>query len=412
MPPVYLDYNATAPLRPGVGAIMAQTAEAFPGNPSSPHAFGQAARTELERLRREFATLLGVSAAQVVWTSGGSEANNALLQTLLRLPPGPKPHHVIVSAIEHPSVLRTVEWLTQEWEAGTPAPRMEVSYLPVTPQGQVKVEALAQLLRPETRLVSVMAVNNETGIIQPLGAVREALNAHQQATGQPVWLHSDAVQALGRVEAPLLALNATGPHALTLAAHKLGGPKGIGALVLAENFSLARAPEPKASGIPALVLGGAQERGRRAGTESLPLVAGFVAAAKAAMQGQNALNAQLANYKQQLLQGMAHLPGFFVSGDSGTIKAAVPHTLNFGFAGVSAQSLLVALDLAGYALSTGSACSSGALTPSHVLLAMGMPKAQASCALRLSMGFGTTPQDIAGFLGALTQEVQRLAPKA
>jgi cysteine desulfurase len=380
-PPIYLDYNATAPLLPAAHEAMQRVLAEAPGNPSSPHGFGQAARDALETARASLAPRLGYSRREWLFTGGGTESNNAALRWLADLPP---PVHLITTPIEHPSVLRCAEWLETRGVA--------VSTLPVGTDGAVLAERLPELLRAETRLVSVMAANNETGVLQPLeriGAlVREARAA---GTAPRVLLHSDAVQAFGRVP---LALAEWGVDAATVAAHKLGGPLGIGALALREH-----------AGMPGFLLGGKQERGRRAGTESVFLAAGFAAAAEWVFARLPELAARLAGLRDRLEAHVRDLPGGFVNGAA---APRVPNTTSLGFAGLSAQSLVVALDLDGIAVSTGSACSSGSLEPSHVLKAMGLPEERILGALRISLGWGTTEAEVDRCAERLRAQVQRL----
>lgn len=379
---VYLDYNATAPLHPAARERMLAAWEAAPGNPSSPHRYGQAARDVLETARARLAELLGWTRREVVFTSGGTEGNNALLRWPAE---EPGPAHVITSPIEHPSVLRCAEWLA--------ARGVTVDYLPVDAHGVVRVEAVDALLRPETRLVSVMAVNNETGVIQPLAALAERVRAAERAQQRerPVVIHSDAVQAFGRI--PLDA-RAWGVDALTVAAHKLGGPRGIGAVSLREGLA-----------VPPLLLGGRQERDRRAGTESVALAEGFLGAAEWVQAESAALNGRIGALRDRLVAHLADTQGFFLNGAE---APRVPNTANLGFAGVSAQSLLVALDLRGVAVSTGSACSSGAIEPSHVLQAMGVPPKRLEASLRISLGYATTEAEVDRCAEVLLDEVKRL----
>lgn len=378
--PDYLDYNATAPLLPAARDAMQRALADYPGNPSSPHAFGQAARDALETARASLAARLGFSRREWLFTAGGTESNNAALRWLADLPP---PVRLVTTPIEHPSVLRCAEWLAGRG--------VGVDYLPVGPDGVVRTERLAGLLKPETRLVSVMAANNETGVMQPLEQIGAVIKQARTSGSAPrVLLHTDAVQAFGRVS---LSLADWGVDAATVAAHKLGGPKGIGGLALREH-----------SGIPGFLLGGKQERGRRAGTESVFLAAGFAAAAEWVF-GQAGLSARLAGLRDRLEARLHDIPGFFINGKE---APRVPNTTNCGFAGVAAQSLVVALDLEGIAVSTGSACSSGSLEPSHVLAAMGLPDERIRGALRISVGWATTEADVDRCAEVLHAQVLRL----
>ena len=377
-PPVYLDYNATAPILPAAKERMTAALEALPGNASSPHRFGQAARAALEADRARLAALLGFGRREVCFTSGGSEGNNLLLRW-----PGwsGEPAHVITSPIEHPSVLRSCEWLASRGVA--------VSYLPVNAQGVAEVEALPELLRPETRLVSLMAANNETGVVQPLE--RLATLVREFRPDGSIMVHSDAVQAFGRVP---LSLGEWGLDAVTLASHKIGGPKGIGAVALREGRT-----------VSPLILGGKQERGLRAGTESVFLVEGFLAAAEWVWERFEQEAARLTGLRERLARHLADCEGFFLNG-AGALR--LPNTLNLGFEGISAESLVVALDLAGVAISTGSACQSGAVEPSHVLRAMGLPEPRVRGAVRVSLGHDTTEAAVDRCAETMLREVARM----
>jgi cysteine desulfurase len=354
LPSVYLDHNATSPVRPEVIAAMAD-AMAAPGNASSVHAFGRAARNRLEAARATIAGAVGAVPANVVLTSGGTEANSLALLGL----PGPVPvGPVLVSAVEHPSVLEAVP---------------DAIRIPVDNDGLLRLDALEALLathRP--RLVSVMLANNETGVVQPVAEA--AALAH--AAG--ALLHADAVQALGKLP---LDLGALGADLLTLSAHKLGGPPGVGALVLARELELT-----------ARQRGGSQERRRRAGTENLPAIAGFARAIELIGPGlgptlRDALEARL----------LAGCPDVLILGRG---VPRLPNTTCILMPGVEASTQLMALDLDGIAASSGAACSSGKVGPSHVLQAMAVPEALARTALRVSLGWPTTAADIDRFATA------------
>jgi cysteine desulfurase len=376
--PIYFDYNATAPLLPAALERMQAAVRDYPGNPSSPHAFGQAARDALESARTGVASRLGCSRRELTFTSGGSEANNTVFRAVAE---GARPAHVITSPIEHPSILRCCDWLRAQGVA--------VSYLPVDDQGVVAVDAVEGMLRPETRLISLMAANNETGVIQPLQRLAEIVR--QAAGGRAILLHSDAVQAFGRMPLPIFSW---GYDAVTVAAHKLGGPKGIGALAL-------RRPEA----VPALILGGRQERDRRAGTESVALAQGFLAATEWVWEQGSALPERLARLRDRLVERLSTGSGFFLNGAG---APRLPNTASVGFEEVSAQSLLVAADLRGVAVSTGSACSSGAMEPSHVLRAMGLAPGRVAASLRISLGWASTEQEVERAADILLAEADRL----
>jgi cysteine desulfurase len=346
----YLDWNATAPVRPEVAAAIAGALQAL-GNPSSVHRFGREARRALEQARAQVARLVGAPAAGVVFTSGGTEAN----QLALRGFPG---RRVLVSAIEHDSVR---------------AARADAAVIPVTRDGVVDLDALERLLAAEHRpaLVSLMLANNEIGVIQP---VREAAAL---AHAQGALLHCDAVQAAGKL--PLDA-RALGADLLTLSAHKLGGPMGVGALVIAGDLPLG-----------AIQTGGGQERGRRAGTENLPGIAGFGVACElaAARLGDWAAVAALRDAAERRLKAIAPEAPVYGAGAS-----RLCNTLSIGMPGVPAATQVMALDLAGVMVSAGAACSSGKVRRSHVLEAMGVEPEAAESAIRISLGWSTTAAEI------------------
>lgn len=377
---VYLDYNATAPLHPAARQRMLAAMDACCGNPSSPHAFGQAARDVLETARARLAELLGFTRRELLFTSGGTEGNNMLLRWPA-LEDGHGNGHVITSPIEHPSVLRSCEWLRSRG--------VKVDYLPVAADGVVEVDAVSDLIRPDTSVVSLMAANNETGVIQPLRALVERVRGAQGERRIPV--HSDSVQAFGRIA---LQARDWGVDAVTVAAHKLGGPQGIGAVAVREGLP-----------VPSLILGGRQERGHRAGTESVFLAEGFLAAAEWAMEHLAPMAERIGALRNRLIDHLSPTEGFFLNGAG---APRLPNTANLGFEGISAQSLLVAMDLRGVAISTGSACSSGAIEPSHVLRAMGVPEPRLSASLRISLGYATTGEEIDRCAEVMLAEVNRL----
>lgn len=352
---VYLDYNATAPVLPAAAEAVAM-ALGEPGNPSSVHAFGRAARARMEDAREAVARLAGASPAQVIFTSGGTEAAALGLH-------GFRDRPAVVSAIEHPCVL----------EALPGAER-----IPVTAGGVVDLDWLSGRLSvaPVPAVVAVMLANNETGVIQPLAEVA----ALARAAGAAVFC--DAVQGPGKVDVDFAGL---GVDFLALSAHKLGGPQGVGALVV-------RAPEVLAP----LVVGGGQERGRRGGTQNGPGIAGFGAAARAIAAGE--CLPCLSGLRDRLEEGIRRLaPGAVIWGQG---AERLPNTTCVGLPGVDQQRALMALDLAGVAVSAGSACSSGKVAPSHVLTAMGATPAQAREAIRVSLGWRSTERDVDAFLDA------------
>jgi cysteine desulfurase len=345
----YLDWNATAPLRPEAAAAMTE-ALARCGNPSSVHRFGRDARRALEAARAQVAALVGAPAAAIVFTSGGTEANQLALR-------GITGRRLLISAIEHDSVRQAA-----------PA-----AIVPVTTQGVMDLAALERMLAADPRpaLVSLMLANNETGVVQPVAEAARLAHAHGAL------LHCDAVQAAGKLP---LAMGRLGADLLTLSAHKLGGPQGVGALVAAPEIAL-----------PALQTGGGQERGRRGGTENLPGIVGFAAACAAAAQEVDGYAgvAHLRDAAERRLTAIA--PEARVYGGD---VARLANTLCLGLPGVPAATQVMALDLAGVMVSAGSACSSGKVRRSHVLDAMGVPPAEAESAIRISLGWSTGPADI------------------
>src|SRR5215472_14015534 len=360
---IYLDWNATAPLRSEARAA-ALAASGVIGNPSSVHGEGRAARRLIEQAREQVAALVGAEPRNVVFTSGGTEAN------MLALVPLGARERLLTSAIEHPSVL-----------AGGRFPAGNVERLPVTGDGQVDLAALEQRLAAlgDRALVSIMAANNETGVIQP---VAQAARLVHSAGGL---LHVDAVQAAGRIGWDISAM---GADLVTLSAHKIGGPKGVGALIGRAGLD---AFKP-------LITGGGQERGVRAGTENVAGIAGFGAAAAAARAFLVLEAARMAALRERLETGLkAASPAVLVFG----IEAErLPNTTLFAVSGMKAETAVVAFDLEGFAVSAGAACSSGKVQASHVLAAMGVPPQLARAAVRVSLGPTTTESDVEGFIAA------------
>ncbi len=347
---VYLDHNAGAPARPAVAEAVA-AALTRGGNPSSVHGAGRAARRTVEDARESVAALLGAAPGHVVFTSGGTEANNLALAAA-------GDGRIVAGATEHDSVLRAA--------AGA-------DLAPVGPDGVLDLAAFEALLdrEPAPGLVSIMLANNETGVIHPVTAAARLAHARRAL------VHCDAVQGAGRL---VLDLNALGVDLLTLSAHKLGGPQGMGALVMAGDHDLAP-----------VILGGGQERGRRAGTEAVPAIAGFGVAADLARAdaGDHAHLAGLRDRMEAALLALA--PGAHVFGAG---AARLPNTSCISMPGVPSETQVMALDLAGVAVSAGAACSSGKIQPSHVLRAMGVRAAEAATAIRISLGWDTAAADV------------------
>lgn len=369
----YLDYNATAPLRDEVrDAVIA--ALSLEGNPSSVHAEGRAARAAIEAARVKVARLVGARAEDVIFTSGGTEANALALAAQAG-----QAWHCYLSAVEHPSV-----------RSGGRFYRETTTTIPVTSDGVVDLDALARELEKHRPggwrpIVSLMTANNETGAIQP---VAEASKIVHEAGGL---LHTDAVQAAGRVP---LDIGAIGADMLSLSAHKIGGPKGIGALVLREDVSV----EP-------LLKGGGQERRRRAGTENVPGIVGFGVAAELAA-ADLAKAPEVAKLRDELEAGaLVIAPGAVVLSSR---VPRLPNTTCLAVPRAKAETLVIGLDLAGVAISSGSACSSGKVEASHVLSAMGIAPELAQGAIRVSLGFATSNTDIQAFLRAFGELIKRL----
>lgn len=358
---IYLDYNATAPPAPGVvEAVVRAMSEDF-GNASSIHRFGQRAKAVLDDARQATAALIGAQPQDLVWTSGGTEAINLALRGAFEAAPGGR-HRVVTSAIEHEAGLNTVRALA--------AAGAEVVVVPALPSGQVDLEAMRAAITPETSVVSLMLANNEIGTIQPVQDLAVTCREHGAL------LHTDAVQAAGKVP---VSVGTLGVDLLSLSAHKFGGPKGVGALWVRRGVTLT----PQATG-------GRQERSRRAGTENVSGAAGTGVAAAHAL-AQLPRQVEIAALRDTLERALLAISGTSVNGGS---SPRVPNTTNITFDGVEAESLLIALDLEGIAVSTGSACSSGTLEPSHVLRAMGGPAARARQAIRFSLGPSTTAEEI------------------
>jgi cysteine desulfurase len=372
-PRTYLDWNATAPLRPEARAAMVAALD-LAGNPSSPHAEGRQARALIEDARERVAALAGARPSEVVFTSGGTEANNAVFAGNWAT--------VFVAGIEHDSVL-----------APARVCGAQVAYLPVSNAGVVHVgraaEVLATAREPGPALLSLQLANNETGVLQPVPEIAAL------AKTRGVQVHTDAVQAAGRQPIDMPAL---GVDFITLSAHKLGGPKGVGALVIGDGTSL-----------PAFVRGGGQERRRRAGTEAVAAIAGFGAAAEATLRDLAAM-APVKALRERIEAEVRELAPEVV------VVAAeadrLPNTVSIALPGTAAETLVIALDLAGIAVSAGAACSSGKVGTSHVLEAMGLAPGIARAAIRVSLGWSSTEADVAAFLEAWAHVALRRRERA
>ena len=375
---IYFDHNATTPVAaPVVDAVSRALADEF-GNASSVHHFGQRAKAVLDGARERVAALIHAEPADVVFTGGGTEADNFAVRGVAEAlePRGRK--HLVTSAIEHEAVLNTCRHLERRgWR---------VTFVPPGPDGVLDPDAFQAAITAETALVSVMHANNEIGTIQPVARIAELAHA------AGVVCHTDAVQTVGKVPVDVRAL---GADLLSLSAHKFGGPKGAGALWIRRGTRL----------VP-LMTGGRHERNRRAGTENVPGIAGLGVAASLAAGGLDASAREIGTLRERLERGiLAGVPGTSVNGRP---DLRVPNTSNISFDRVEAESLLIALDLEGIAVSTGSACSSGTLEPSHVLKAMRLPPARTQGAIRFSLGTGNTAVQVDHLIAVLPGIVEKL----
>jgi cysteine desulfurase len=362
----YFDHNATTPVSPEVFQAMAPLMTAVFGNASSIHQFGQEARSELDRARRSVAAMLGAKAEEIVFTSGGTEADNMAIFGA--------GGHIITTTAEHPAVL----------QAG--AQLAAVTFVPVDGCGVVDPRAVRAAIRPETKLISVMHVNNELGVVQP---VREIARIAHQAG---VLFHSDGVQAMGKIPVNVGEL---GVDLYSISAHKIYGPKGMGALYVRKGVEL----RP-------LIYGGPHERKMRAGTENVAGAVGFGRAAEWVIEESAAEAARQAALRDRLEQGiLARIAGAHINGAG---APRVGNTSNIRFDGIDSEPLLIALDLKGFAVSSGSACSSGATEPSHVLAAIGLTREQARSSVRFSLGRSNTQEQIDALIDAVVQVVTRL----
>jgi cysteine desulfurase len=374
----YLDHNATTPVDPAVADAVDRAMREEFGNPSSVHVYGQRAKAILDRARHSVAALVGGDPAEVVFTSGGTESDNFALRGAAEALELAGRKHVIASAIEHEAVLQTVKALARRgWR---------VTLLPVTQEGLVTPETLAAAIEPDTALVSIMHANNEIGMIQPIRELCAIAHAHKAL------FHTDAVQSAGKIPMDARTL---GVDLLSISAHKFYGPKGVGALWIKRGTRLASA-----------MTGGRQERNRRAGTENVPAITGLQVAADLALGKMDKESPRLAALRDRLeAKILESVPG---TARNGTADGRVPNTTNISFDGIEAESLLIALDLEGVAVSTGSACSSGTLEPSHVLKAMGFPLHRTQNSIRFSLGASNTEEEIDRVAALLPGIVHRL----
>lgn len=375
---VYLDHAATSPVHPEVIKTMAEIEETFFGNPSSIHRFGREARKQIEHARATIAESIGAKDNEIVFTSGGTEADNlAIIGTAFTR--FQKRGHIVTTAIEHHAVLKACEFLETLG--------FEVTYVPVENDGIVRVDEIQSAIRKDTFLVSVMLANNEVGTIQPVQEIASLLK------DTPILLHTDAVQAYGIMP---IDVNELGVDLLSASAHKLNGPKGIGFLYVKEGVH-----------ISPLLYGGAQEKKRRAGTENVPAIVGFQKAVQISESTRQSRRTEYESFRNTMLE-LFEASGidYLVNGHE---SQRLPHILNVSFPKTTAEALLVSLDLAGVAASSGSACTAGALQPSHVLQAM-FPDdfERVKSAIRFSFGYGNTLEDIKKAARETIQAVERI----
>ena len=370
---VYLDHNATTPLDERVLSAMLPFLREHYGNASSRHEFGTQARRAVEVAREQVAALVAAVPAQVVFTSGGTEANNAFIKGAAGML---QPAQMVISALEHPCVAKpAAELVRAGWK---------LRKFATDGDGRVNAADAAAALAGPAGVVSVMLANNETGVIQDVAALGE------QARAAGAWMHTDAVQALGKIAIDFTALNV---HAMTLSAHKIYGPKGVGALVLDKRIEL----RP-------LLSGGGHEQGMRSGTENVAGIVGFGVACEIAASRQHELASRLAALRERFERGLDALDATVF----GAAAPRIPNTSYFALDGIDGETLVVELDKAGFAVASGAACSSASTEPSATLLAMGVAPDRARGAVRLSVGAATTSEEIDAFLQALAKTAGRL----
>jgi cysteine desulfurase len=387
---VYLDNNATTPLLPEVLEAMRPYFGEHFGNASSIHHHGQETRGAVERARESVARLLGCRASEIVFTSGGTEADNLAIFGSVAAD-----DHIITSTIEHHAVLNACKHLGTDLDAHFASKRCEVTFIPIDGRGLVDPADVKRALRPNTKLISIMFANNETGVLQPV------IEIAQIAREAGVRFHTDAVQAAGKVP---IDVNKIGCDLLTISGHKIHGPQGIGALYVRKGTQL----EP-------MLYGGSHERSRRAGTENVPGIVGLGKAAELAVSGfergddiqseDKSYDQKMAALRDRLERELLKLEATGLNGEG---APRVPNTTNIYFDGIEGEALIIALDLKGLAVSTGAACSSGAIEPSHVLTAMGLRPERAKASIRFSLGKQNTAEDVGFALGLIPETVARL----
>ncbi len=370
---IYCDYAATTPVDERVLEAMLPCFREFYGNASSIHAFGVRAKRLLDTAREQVAQVIAAEAHEIVFTSGGTEANNMALQGFAHA--SQSAGEILVSAVEHPSVRQTCMHLQQQgWK---------ITRLPADTEGRIAPETVQAAISPETRLISIMAVNNEVGTINPIAEIAAL------AAEKGIALHTDAVQAFGKIPIDVKTMPVT---LLSLSGHKIYGPKGAGALYIRRGTRLDK-----------ILFGGRQEHDLRAGTENIPAIVGLGMAAELMSAHGQEEQKRLALLAEDLLEGLQKQAGAQLNGP---VEGRLPQILNLSFPGKDSLSLAMALDLRGIAVSIGSACSSGTVQPSHVLKAMRVPDSLQKSALRFSLGRSTTKQDIRAVVAAVTEVVR------
>ena len=374
---IYADNGATTPMSETAKAAYREAMDTLWANPSSLHTPGQKAKEALEQARADVAECLGASPREITFTSGGSEADNQALRTGAYLGARAGKRHLVSTKFEHHAVLHTLKALQKEGFA--------VTLVDVNADGIVKPEDVAAAIREDTALVTVMFANNEVGTIQPIAEIGRVCRE------RGVLFHTDAVQAAGHIPVDVEQMHI---DLLSISAHKFNGPKGVGALYARKGIRLKN-----------LIEGGAQERGKRAGTENLPAIVSMAAALKEAVAGEAAADAYVSGLRDRLIAGLSKIPHSKLNGDP---RRRLPGNVNFCFEGIEGESLLLLLDDAGIAASSGSACTSGSLDPSHVLLAMGIPHEIAHGSLRLTLSGANTPEDVETIIRETTRIVAYL----
>lgn len=379
--PAYLDYNATTPLEPAVLAAMLPYLEQQYGNASSRHEYGRAARKAIDEARQRVAYATGAHPTEVVFTSGGSEANNLFIKGAAA---NLKPGLIAISSIEHPCVREPAKVLAKQGWA--------MHEIAVDAAGRIVSDDYAATLAQSPKLISVMRANNETGVLQDVALLAEQAKASVAARG--AWFHSDAVQALGKIKVDFRAL---GVHGLTVSSHKIGGPKGAAALVVDKRVEIAP-----------LIAGGGHERGLRSGTENVAAIVGFGAACEIAVQRLDSEPQRLRALRDELELGLVAQGARIFGAAVQSIEGRLPNTVYFSIPGIDGETLVGKLDRVGFAVASGAACSSANPEPSHVLLAMGVDSEVARGAVRISLGAATTSQQVKDFLVALDGMVVQL----